>query len=243
MTKRFFLAAILFSPFLAADEPAAPAPPPPVWSGKAEISYLSTSGNTSVQTFGGGLEVDYKKDVWSGLAKGAFVRSETDSVVKAESTAGELRGARALSPRLEVFAQGDYFRNTFAGIDSRYALLGGGAYSAVKSPEMELKLQGGVGYTRENRVTDSDRSFATAQAGILYKWKISKTSELSEEFAFIEDLKETGDWRVANTLSVSAAISTLLSLKASHVFNYLRQPPAGFGRTDTVTSLALVAKF
>ena len=58
-----------------AEEPPGP---PPVWSGKAEASFVSTTGNTDVQTIGAGFEVDYKKDVWDGLAKGAFVQGKTD---------------------------------------------------------------------------------------------------------------------------------------------------------------------
>ena len=226
---------------LLAEEP--PAAPPPVWSGKAEASYVSTSGNTSVQTIGAGLEVDYKKDVWSGLAKGAFVQAKTEGATTARSLAGELRGARSLSPRFELFAQGDYLRNTFSGIDNRYAGLAGAAYSVVKTPSQELKAQAGLGYTKEDRLTGDNRSFASAAAGLLYKLKLTKTSDLSEELLYTRDLKDSQDWRVANTFSVTAAISTVLSLKASHVLNYLHEPVPGFGRTDTVTSLALVAKF
>ncbi len=239
-------AAIFFVTFPALSlfaQEAAPAGPPPVWSGKAEASYVSTSGNTSVQTIGAGLEVDYKKDLWSGLAKGAFVQAKTEGETTARSLAGELRGARSLSPRFELFAQGDYLRNTFSGIDNRYAGLAGAAYSAVKTPSQELKAQAGLGYTKEDRLTGGNRSFASAAAGLLYKLKLSKTSDLSEEFLYTRDLKDSEDWRIANTFSVTAAISTVLSLKASYALNYLREPVPGFGRTDTVTSLALVAKF
>ena len=239
-----FLAACFAAAALAAeDAPAPPAGPPPVWSGKGEASYVATSGNTSVQTIGAGLEVDYKKDLWSGLAKGVFVRAESEGVETARSLAGEARAARSLSPRFELFVQADYLKNTFAGIDNRYAGVAGAAYSVVKTPTQELKAQAGLGYTKEDRLAGGNRSFASAVAGLLYKLKLSKTSDLSEELLYTRDLRDSQDWRVANTFSVSAAISTVFSLKASHVLNYLREPVPGFGRTDTITSLALVAKF
>ncbi len=69
-----FVAAIVLAFSVAAfgEEPP-PAGPPPLWSGKAEGSFVSTTGNTDVQTIGASLEIDCKRDLWNGLAKGAFV--------------------------------------------------------------------------------------------------------------------------------------------------------------------------
>jgi len=232
--------AVIARPLLAAEPPPGP---PPVWSGKAEASFVSTTGNTDVQTIGAGFEVDYKKDIWDGLAKGTFVQGKTNGATTARTIAGELRGGRHFSPRFELFAQGDYFKNEFAGIDRRLSALGGAAYSVVQTPAQELKLQAGIGYTKEVRLVGGDRSFANGQAGLLYKIKVSSTTDLSEEFSYVESFKDSSDWRIANTFSVSVAINKVFSLKASHVLAYLNEPVPGFGKTDTITSVALVAKF
>ncbi len=237
------LAAIVLLTSAAAFAEEPPPGPPPVWSGKAEASYVGTTGNTNVQTVGAGLEIDYKKDVWDGLAKGAFVQGDTDGVTTAKTIAAELRGGRHLSPRFELFAQGDYFKNEFAGIDNRLSAIGGGAYSVVKTDAQELKFQLGAGYTKENRSVGDDRSFGTGQAGLLYKWKLSSTTDLSEEFSYVENFSDSSDWRVANAFSISVAINKVFSLKASHILAYLNEPVPGFGKTDTITSIALVAKF
>ena len=233
--------AVLVPCWIGAESP--PAGPPPVWSGKAEASFVSTTGNTSVQTIGAGLEVDYKKDVWDGLAKGAFVQGKTNGATTARTIAGELRAGRHLSPRFELFAQGDYFKNEFAGIEHRISGVGGAAYSVVQTPAQELKLQAGAGYTKESRLVGGDRSFATGQAGLLYKIKLSSTTDLSEEFSYVESFKDSSDWRIANAFSVSVAINKVFSLKASHTLAYLNEPVPGFGKTDTITTVALVAKF
>jgi len=121
--------------------------------------------------------------------------------------------------------------------------VGGGAYSVVKTPTQELKLQAGVGYTKEERLAGEDKSFANGQAGLLYKVKLSATTDLSEELSYVESFKDSSDWRIANTFSVSVAINKVFSLKASHNLAYLNEPVPGFGKTDTITTLALVAKF
>lgn len=237
----FFAACFAAASLFAADAP--PPGPPPVWSGKAEASYVSTSGNTDVQTIGAGFEIDYKKDVWDGLAKGAFVQGKTDGATTARTIAGELRAGRHFSPRFELFAQGDYFKNEFAGIDRRLSGIAGAAYSVVKTPTQELKLQAGAGYTKEIRLAGEDKSFVSGQAGLLYAVKVSATTDVSEELSYVESFKDSSDWRIANALSVTVAVNKLLSLKASHTLAYLNEPVPGFGKTDTITSVALVAKF
>ena len=236
-------AGLLASSGAALAEEPPPAGPPPVWSGKAEASYVGTTGNTNVQTIGAGLEVDYKKDVWDGLAKGTFVQGKTDGETTAKTIAGELRGGRHFSPRFELFVQGDYFKNEFAGIEDRLTGVGGAAYSVVKTDANELKFQVGAGYTKEQRTEGEDKSFGTGLAGLLFHWKVSATTDLSEEFAYVDNFQDSNDWRIANTFSISVAINKILSLKASHNLQYLNEPVTGFGRTDTITSIALVAKF
>jgi len=241
MRKAIVLAAGLIPLAAAAAEP--PPPPPPLWAGKAELSFVSTSGNTDVQTFGAGVELHYKPLPWSADARVSYVRSETSGEVNARSLAAMLRGARNLTPRLDVFVQADYLKDTFAGIDRRLAGTAGVEYAVVETDRQELKARVGAGYTKENRVQGADRSFASGLAGFGYKYKLTETTDLSDEFAFTEDLKDTGDWRIANTFAITVAINKVFSLKASHDLQYLREPVEGFGRTDTITKVALVAAF
>ena len=87
---------------------------PPVWSGKAEASYVGTTGNTNVQTVGAGLEIDYK-DVWDGLAKAPS--SGKDGRRDDGQDHRRSRGGRHLAP-FRALRPGDYFKNEFAGIDN-----------------------------------------------------------------------------------------------------------------------------
>jgi putative salt-induced outer membrane protein len=224
----------------AAEEPK---PPPPLWSGKGEISYVATSGNSDTKTLGAAAEAEYQPGVWSGKMRLEYVRSEAEGVVNARSFAGLLRGARKLSPRLEAYALAGYVENTFAGIDHRIAGEGGAAYQLIAPDPHSLKVEAGLGYTKEDRTVGDNRSFATARAALIYKWKLSKTAEFGEEASFTEDLKDSKDWRFANLVSVTASVTTVLSLKISHALQRLNEPVPGKKKTDTITSAAVVAKF
>ena len=58
-----------------------------------------------------------------------------------------------------------------------------------------------------------------------------------------QSLDEGDQWRLDNAVAVVTKINSIFSLKVSNVIRYANAPVAGFESTDTVTSVALVAKF
>jgi putative salt-induced outer membrane protein len=230
----------IFPVLLAADEPPKP---PPLWSGKAEASYVATSGNSDTKTLGAAGETEYQPLPWSAKIKFAYIHAESEGADTAKSFLGLLRGARKLSARLETFAEGDYFMDKFAGIDHRTTLQGGLSYLLIAPDPHSLKIDGGVGYTWEDRSDGEKRDFGIGRLGLLYVWKISKTAEFSEEAVFTESFKDSSDWRFANVASITAGITTVLSVKVSYALSTINEPVPGKKKTDTITSAALVAKF
>lgn len=232
----------------AAQTPAgaaqpAPPPPPPTLEGKAELSFVSTGGNTDSQTLGSAAELTWRASVWKTEAKAAFVRAETDDLETARALFAQLRESRRLTPRLELFGRGGFLRDTFAGIDSRFTVDAGLGWLAVDRAPHTLRLDGGLGYLVENRLAGDDVRSAIAQTVANYKWAFSKTSELTNDAAFLLPLGSGGDWRYRNTLALSAGLSRAFSLKVSHALSYLNEPVPGFEKTDTIVSAALVATF
>jgi putative salt-induced outer membrane protein len=220
-----------------------PAPGPPLWFGKGELSYVATSGNTDTSSFGTGFEVNYNPRPWLFTAKFAFLRSESDNVVTAESYAGSLRGARDLTPRIDVFAEALYYRNTFSGIDYRWGGVAGAGYKLFDTKTLRLRAEAAFGYTSEARVGFSTLDYAIARAGFQFGWKFSKSAELTEEFYFTDNLDSTNDWYLRSTTGVTADLTSIFALKASYTYLYDNVPVPGFLKRDTITSVAIVAKF
>jgi len=255
--NRLAAATLLVLGLVAAPRPARaddPPKPPPVWSGKAEASYVATSGNSDAKTLGAAGEVLWvpPPGIWNFKLSLAYIRSESDGVESAEAFVGEFRAARKLSARLEAYALGGYRENKFAGIDHQWAGELGAAYQFLSGDPHSLKVETGFGYTKEVRLLPEppagpggteDRNFSTIRAGLEYKWKISKTAEFSEEASYTYDLKDSEDWRFADKVSLSAGVTTVLSVKLSYAWLTLNEPVPGKKKTDTITSAALVAKF
>jgi putative salt-induced outer membrane protein YdiY len=222
--------------------PERPAPEKPL-EGAAEFSYVATSGNSASQSLGFGGHLTVAPGPWLVRTKLAFLRLASEGELKAKSVNWMLRGSRTFRGRLSGFGQYDYLRNLFAGIEHRHGSEAGMSCRVIRNDRQTLVFDGAFGYAREVRAASADRTSATALAGANYKLKVSPTTDLVNDVRAIQSLAEAPDWRADNELSVATKINSVLSLKVSNIVRYVNDPVPEFERTDTITSVALVAKF
>lgn len=218
-------------------------PPPPAREGSAEFAFVSTTGNASTQTMGLSGELIFRPDTWVVRNRAAFVRNESENELTAESFLYLFRAEKVLSPRLSAFGEYSYFRDEFAGVDHRNNLLAGLAYKVLDLPEHQFFVDAGFGYLNEQRLAGEDVSTGTYAFGGGYKWKISPSAEFADDVRYTGTFADSSDWRLANIASLTTRITTIFSLKLSNTIRYAHQPVEGFKDTDTLTSVALVAKF
>jgi putative salt-induced outer membrane protein YdiY len=224
-------------------------PPPypgmklPLLSGRAELSFVNTSGNASTQTIGTAGQFAVRPGPWLIAAEGTFVRTTAAKTVQAESLTTQVRVSRALSPRVDGYAQGQYLRNTFAGLAHQSGLELGFSTALVDDGRRRLLGELAFGYINEQRLEGEDHVLSSGTVGVRYGWAISKYSEFSDEAFFTTNVSDPTDWRLRHTASISASLNAIFSLKVSHVLTYLREPVPGFERTDAMGSAAIVAKF
>ncbi len=229
--------------FAQATPPTVPPPPPPFREGTAEFSFVGTTGNSETQTIGLGGEVIVRPAPWVIRNKALFIRNESEDQLTAKSFLYLFRADRALTTRLSAFGEYNYFRDRFAGVEHQNNLLAGLAYKIVDLPAHLLVVDGGLGYLNEKRLTGEDVSSATYGSGLSYKWKISESAEFADDFRFTGTFADGEDWRIYQIAALTTRISTLFSLKVSNTVRYANLPPPGFRDTDTITAVALVAKF
>jgi N-acetylmuramoyl-L-alanine amidase/putative salt-induced outer membrane protein YdiY len=212
-------------------------PPPPRWERTAELSLVATSGNTDTQTLGAGGSLIFRPGVWVTHARVAYVRSATDGVDTAESLVADVRQSRAISPRVDVYGRGAYLRDRFAGIRHRTTVDAGFGWVAVNEAPHSLKLDAGAGVTHEARLADGSQTFGVGTLGALYRLRVSRTSDLSNQFLFTADLGDAPNWRFQNGLTLTVTMTRVLSLKVGHEVKRINRPVPGFRATDTVLCL------
>jgi putative salt-induced outer membrane protein len=228
---------------VASAQQPVPPPPPPEREGSAEFAFVGTSGNASTETLGVGGEYIYRPSPWESRVKLRYVRNESEDVLNAQSFVLLARAQRPVGQRLAGYGQYGYQRDRFAGILNRNTIEGGATYSWINLAPHKLTVDAGLGYANERRLIGNSLSTATLNTGGLYLLKLSPTSEISEDGRFVFSLSESSDWRYANTVALTAKVTTIFSLKLANAIRFVNAPVFGFKSTDVITSIALVAKF
>ena len=234
------------APLLAqppAPAAAQPPPPPPPREGTAEFSFVGTSGNASTSALGLGGDYIVRTAPWEFRSRAAYVRNKSESELKAEAFKASFRASRTLTERLSAFTEYGFLHDEFAGIESRNTIDGGVTYALVRPQPHQLDVDVGLGYAHEGRVAGDDISTAQALTGARYKFRLSDTAEVTDDLALVFSLSDGDDWRTSNAAAVTVKITTLFSLKVSNVIRFVNAPAPDFEKTDTLTSVALVAKF
>lgn len=223
----------------AADAPTAPE----VFEGTAEVSSLITNGNTKNQTSGLAFDLTYRPDPWLVNLKSKYMTTVSQEIQTQESFEVSGRGGRSLSEALDVFIEHTYLKNRFAGTDNRLITSGGLGYFWIQSDEQKLRTEAALGYTHEDRTDNTKLAFMSGLVGLIYKYKISPTADISHETKYLPNFKTSEDWRLTTETALSAAISSMLSSKISWKYEHVNLPPAGKVKGDTTTTVSILAKF
>jgi len=235
--------ALLLSFVAVRAQAQSPTPPPPNHETSAEVSFVGTGGNSSTETIGvGGSRLDHV-DGWLLTSKAAYVRNNSSGELKAESIALAFQGAKILTPKLSIFGKYGFLHDRFAGIESRNTVAAGEAYILLETKRNKLTVDGALGYASEERTISPTTKNGTWDMGVLYDWKLSDNAEITDDARILFSLSDGNDWRAGNIASLSAKLTTVFSLKMSNTIRYVNSPVPGFLKTDTITAVALVAKF
>ncbi len=219
------------------------APLPPRHETTGEFAFVGVSGNASSTTVGLGYETIARPGTWVFRHRLFFVRNESEGIKTAQALLYTPRVEKTINARLSAFGEYAYFRDRFAGVAHRNSLSAGLALTAVNSSRQKLTADLGVGYLDEARLAGDDVSSATWGTGAIYVLKLSDTSEISDDLGIVGTFDNADDWRLDHTIALTAKLTSVVSLKVSNAVRFSNFPAPGFKKTDTVTSIALVASF
>ena len=176
---------------------------------------------------------------WRLESKANYLRTRTEGTVRARRFTGQVRAARKIGERAELFARGTYLRNSFDGLD--HSVDGAAGVTAIlfHSDRQRFSLDSGFGYIGEDRTIGQGRYLGTFDLGMRHQWEFSRRNRISNDASLKADVERSSDWRV----SLEASLNAVLALKLSHEVNYRNEPVPGFTRADTVAAAAIVATF
>jgi putative salt-induced outer membrane protein YdiY len=253
------------------------------WENATELSFVSTGGNASSSTLGlkaaltgsgapnglklelGGVRAESERTIRTATGdQTTFTNNETTvSELTAESYFSRARYDRALGAGF-LFTGGGWERNTFAGVQNRFSLVGGFGRTWVDGESGRFKTDLGGTYTVQKDVEPvpgADDAFGGLRVTLEATRQVSPSAELASTLIADENLEERGDFRADWVNSLAVSISEGLALKTAVQILYDSEPafirvplvdgtgtPTGLNvrtrgnKVDSVLTLALVIK-
>lgn len=205
----------------------------------AELSTVWTAGNSSAFTLGasttfgnvwersritfkaGGVRTESgtTNRIAVGTGQDDFVlEKETVRETTAEAYSARVRYDYDLSERFFLYGAADWLRNTFAGIDSRFLLVGGAGNTWSDGERTRFKTTYGASVTFQDDVIENpliSDTFGGLQLGYDFWWHLTTSTDFESVLILDWNLNNTDDIRFDWTNAIPIAISSKLALKPS----------------------------
>lgn len=213
------------------------------WKNESQVGVVLTSGNTRTTSVNAAQTSSYQFE--KNIVKGAvnYLYQKNGDVVSGKSWTLGLRYERELSERFSIFLAETVEGNIFTGILQRYNTDLGSKYFIQKEEALTWFVEGGYRYSHENLVLVSRNvHYLRLYSEIEKKFNESVSGKYWVEF--LPNLSVNSDWLLNSEISLSAALSSIFSVKSAYLVRYDNVVNApGLTRTDTMLTTSLVAKF
>ncbi len=245
LTLLLCLAAALAGPALAqAPCPCAEKkepPPPPAFTGNVALGLGINSGNTDTTNFSFTLGLKYDPKT-KNLVKldGYYLYGQTDSVTTTQKANLVVRDEYSFSERVFGFGEIGYLHDRFKGITYLITPVVGAGYKVVKTKEITLAFDGGVGLALEQDKGYSSYTSGAFRAGEAFEWQLSTWAKLTENTFGLWKMNDTLDYLFHFDAGLVSPLTKALELKVAFLIDYKNLPqPATLKKTDR-SFLALI---
>jgi putative salt-induced outer membrane protein len=230
------------------------------WNGLFDTGLALTRGNSSTATFTLAAKAVRETPRDKLTLYSTYIYGDDNSVPPSRTTANALRaGVRGdynLSPKVFVFALGDFETNELQHLDLRTVFGGGFGYHLIHTERTAFDVFGGITFDRDSfgayTLTDSTtvpptltpvssavKNSAEAVVGEEFGTKFGERSTLTERFSFYPNLSHTGDYRMEFDSNMATQLNHLLSWQVTFSDRYISYPPTGLKANDILLSTGL----
>jgi putative salt-induced outer membrane protein len=209
-------------------------------TGKGEAGLAIASGNADTKTANAKISIGWKTGNWEntfGLA-GLYVRNDGLTTARrweaSEQTHYNFSGDGTF-----WFGGVRYEEDHFSGFDHQGVVDTGAGHKFINTDTTKLSGQVGVGYKFwETFGTPREKESSLAgTAGVDFLHKLTATTTLTNKFG---TEITSGNKFMQNELGVAVKVSDRLALAVAYAVRHNTDPPAGFRKTDTLTTMNLV---
>jgi putative salt-induced outer membrane protein len=242
------------APASSSSPPPPPPPPMGVWTGKGQLGYLASQGNSPAKSANAVLDMSYLENLWKHTFHFDFLYGESANVVSAERWDLAWQTNYDFTSDFFVFGNPRYGHDLFDGFQYQASFAAGVGYNIIKTSSTTLSVQAGAGYLwqrPEVLTTNADGAVtsrtllpsdntAIATFGLNYSEKLTATTTLTDALLVNAG---SGNSLITNAFTVAVKIATKLSLNVGYNIQDNTQPPPGRKSLDQFETVNLAYQF
>jgi len=210
------------------------------WIGKGEAGLAISSGNTDSKTAAAKVSVGRKIDNWEhslGFA-GLYVRIDGDTTGKRWESFAQTHYNFG-GGMTYWFGGARYEKDRFSGFAHQGVLDTGAGHKFIDTDITKLSGQVGLGakFSKTADTPSEKNSSVVGTAGVDFSQKLTATTTLTNKFGAEV---ASGNKFLQNEVGVAVKVSDRLALALAYAVRHNTAPPAGFRKTDTLSTVNLV---
>lgn len=212
------------------------------WTGKGELGFVSTTGNSDTQSLNLKLEFVREGEFWRHRFGAAALMSSKNGDDDAERYAAEYQADRKLDEKSYVFGVARWDADKFGAYDPQYSVTAGYGRQFIDTDTHHTKAEIGAGYRHlEERVTGASSDDMIVRFLVDDVWRITESTEWGNRL-----LVESGSENTFTQFNTGLAVAMNESFAVKvgfEVRNNSKIPPDSTEKTDTTTTVNLVYNF
>jgi putative salt-induced outer membrane protein len=210
------------------------------WTGKGEAGLAIADGNSDTKTANAKITIGKKVDSWEhslGLA-GLYVRNDGETSARRWESFAQTQYSFG-GGHTFWFGALRYEEDRFSGFDHQGVVDTGVGRKFIDTDATKLSGKLGVGY-KFFETLDTPRhkdSSVAATAGVDFSHQLTATTSVFNKFGAEAT---SGNTFVQDELGLAVKMSDRLALAVGYAVRHNSDPPAGFKKTDSLTTANLV---
>lgn len=219
------------------------------WTGKGEAGLVLANGNTDSKTGNVKLDLATTVEQWKHAIGGSAIYAATDGETTGQRWEVREQSDYNFGAKSFWFGAGRYEDDRFSGFDYQATASTGVGRHFIDNDRTKLTGTAGVGYKFfETRDVFDDTGTVLLQKGesdseVVFRGTMDLSHALTPSSKLLDKfLVESGSDNtfVQNDIGIQVQMTDVLALAAAYSVRYNTDPPLGFGKTDTLTTLNLV---
>ncbi len=211
------------------------------WSGKGQLGFSSTSGNSDTSTLTAGIAGKYEVNQWIHTVSLDVLRADANGIDTAKRYIIEGKSGYKFSEKDYVFFNTRYERDSFTAFDYTWTNAVGWGHKFYDNDDKKLITEIGVGH--KIAAFDIDRN---ENSGLVVTGKMDYMRKISDNMSFDDVLRveaTSNNTFIQNDAGFTFKVSDKMGVKLSHQWRHNTDVPVGTNNTDTLVAASLVYDF